>query len=73
MPSPRPWDLPIDYGVVLLLGIPGAIFAARAPRGMQRLALVWLALGAFTLIADKVDHVSLDGEGWKVADVSRRS
>lgn len=45
MPSPRPWDLPLDYGVVLLLAPLGLIALRRQTTLEQRLMLTWLAVG----------------------------
>jgi hypothetical protein len=45
MPSPRPWDLPLDYGIVLLLAPLGIIALRRQATLEQRLMLTWLAVG----------------------------
>ncbi|MBM2810521.1 MAG: hypothetical protein HW416_1280 [Chloroflexi bacterium] len=46
MPSPRPWDLPTDYGLVLPLALVGIAAVWRRTTSAQRLALVWLTIGA---------------------------
>jgi len=43
LPSPPPWALPIEYGVVLVLAVPGAVIAARRG-GAWWAVLAWLAL-----------------------------
>ncbi len=43
LPSPQPWQLLIEYGVLLLLAVPGALVAVR--RGVPwRALLCWLAV-----------------------------
>lgn len=43
MVSPPPWRLPVDYGLVLLLGLLGLAPARGGPPGRAWLLLVWLA------------------------------
>ncbi|MBI4495139.1 MAG: hypothetical protein HY690_20380 [Chloroflexi bacterium] len=43
LPSPRPWELPIDYGAVLLLAIPGALVLLRQRSSPARWLLLWTA------------------------------
>jgi hypothetical protein len=41
--SPRPWEIPIEYGVVLFLALPGAFLAWRSRDGRLGLVVVWAA------------------------------
>jgi hypothetical protein len=46
MPSPPPWSLPIDYGIILPLAVVGVLVARRRSEEAWRMLLVWLAVGA---------------------------
>ena len=36
LPSPRPWELPMDYGIVFVLALVGAVVLTRSWRGQPR-------------------------------------
>lgn len=51
IPSPRPWELPIDYGVVFFLALPGVAQLWRSRTQAQTFLLVWLGLTVLWMYA----------------------